>query len=557
MESNDHRAGERPRARRVRLAGRAGLAALAAAVLVTGCASGGGGDAGSEGGTSKAASDGAGAFTPGLVNVQENEGDVVRGGTLTYGVQALAPVLDPGKQGASRGGTGGDAAAAVYGVLMKYDPDSGEFAPQLAESLTSDDDVTWTLKLRDGVKFSDGTPLDAQAVVASFDRYTEQNGADAGLWKQTVESATVTDPLTVTITLQAPWHRFPSMLALGYGMIVAPSAGSGDAFKPIGAGPFVEQEFRPGEARILKANPDYWGGPPPLDTIRMVALNGPQENVDSLKSGGLDIAYIRGLAPAIKDVVDAGYPGYISVLNSGSAEIINNREGRPGADVRVRKAIAMALNPEQIDQRAQNGEGMPTSDIFAETSRWHPDVPGVAFDPEQARKLLDEAKADGYDGTLDYMFLNEPKDHAIALAVQALLQNVGFTVNMHGATSAADIITGVYVQHDFDLAHAGLGFYESIPDLGLQGVLQSDSPSNTAGYADKEMDALIAKFRSTASEDDARTVMGEIQKHWNATVPSAPIGALPSIRAWQKNVHGVEPSATGIMLLGDAWKSGE
>ncbi|QDQ96886.1 ABC transporter substrate-binding protein [Tomitella fengzijianii] len=554
MESTDHRAGGRRR-RRVRTAGRAGLAVLAAAVLVTGCASSDGGGSGD--GTGNAAPSGeSGAFTQGLVNVQSQEGDVVRGGTLTFGVQALAPVLDPGKQGASRGGTGGDAAAAVYDVLMKYDPDSGEFTPQLAESLTSDDDVTWTLKLRDGVKFSDGTPMDAQAVAASFDRYTEQNGADAGLWKQTVESATATDPLTVTITLTAPWHRFPSMLALGYGMIVAPTAGSGDAFKPIGAGPFTEQEFRPGEARVLKANPDYWGGPPPLDTVRMVALNGPQENVDSLKSGGLDLAYIRGLAPAIKDVVDAGFPGYVGILNSGSAEIINNREGRAGADVRVRKAIAMALNPEQIGQRAEKGEGIPTSDIFAKSSRWHPDVPGVAFDPDQAKKLLDEAKADGYDGTLDYVFLNEPKDHAIALAVQALLQKVGFTVNMHGATSAADIITGVYVQHDFDIAHAGLGFYESIPDLGLQGVLQSDSPSNTAGYADPQMDALIAKFRSTASEDDARAVMGEIQKHWNATVPSAPIGALPSLWAWQKNVHGVEPSATGIMLLGEAWKSG-
>ncbi len=548
MRPNVHPRHTGRRRRRIGSAARAAGAALAAAALVAGCAGSGSSD-----GDGGRASDG--GFQRGMVNPQPDPGDVVRGGTLTFGVQALAPVLDPAKQGTGRGGTGGDAAAAVYDVLMKYDAVSGDFTPQLAESLTSDDDVTWTLTLRDGVRFSDGTPLDAQAVVSSFDRYTRSRGGDAALWQQTVGSATATDPHTVTIVLNAPWHRFPSMLALGYGMIVAPSADHDGHFTPVGAGPFVEQQFRPGEARVLAANPDYWGGAPPLDTVRLVALNGPQENLDSLQSGGLDLAYIRGLSPAIASAVDAGFPGYIDILNAGSAEIINNRDGRPGADIRVRKAIAMALDPEQIDQRAEKGEGMPTAELFGSTSRWHPDVDGVPFDPERSRRLLDEAKADGYDGTLDYVFLNEPKDHAIALAVQALLQNVGFNVEMHGATSAADIITGVYVRHEFDLAHAGLGFYESIPDLGLQGVMQSSAPSNTAGSADPAMDALIEEFRSTATDDDARAVMGEIQQRWNDTVPSVPIGALPSLWAWQKNVHGVEPTATGIMLLGDAWKS--
>ncbi len=551
MASSDHPARRgAPRRRRGGLV-RAGLALVAAAAVVAGCAS-----SGDDGGT--APSDGtasSGSFTRGMVNEQPAGGDVVRGGSVTFGVQALAPVLDPAKQGTGRGGTGGDAAAAVFDVLMRYDTGTGEFVPQLAKSLTSDDDTVWTLTLRDGVEFSDGTPLDAQAVVASFDRYTAAHGGDAGLWQQMVTSAVAADPHTVTITLNSPWPRFPSMLALGYGMIVAPTADHDGAFTPIGAGPFIEQDFKPGEARTLTANPHYWDGAPPLDSVRFVALNGPQENFDSLRSGGLDIAYIRGLAPAITGAVDAGLPGYIDILNAGSAEIINNREGRPGADVRVRKAIALALDPEQIDQRAEKGEGMPTSDVFGPSSQWHPDVSGPAFDPDQAKKLLQEAEADGYDGTLDYVYLNEPKDQAIALAVQALLQNVGFTVNVHPATSAADIVTGVYVKHDFDLAHAGLGFYESIPDLGLQSTLQTGSPANTAGYSDPQMDALIGRFRAAGDEASARQVMGEIQQRWNDTVPSAPIAALPSIWAWQKNVHGVQPSATGIMLLGKAWKS--
>ena len=82
--------------------------------------------------------------------------------------------------------------------------------------------------------------------------------------------------------------------------------------------------------------------------------------------------------------------------------------------------------------------------------------------PEKAKERLNQAKADGYDGSLDYVVLSEPKDHAIGLAVQSLLQAVGFEVNLILANNAGDIVQNVYVKHDFDLAHAGIGMYESI-----------------------------------------------------------------------------------------------
>lgn len=493
------------------------------------------------------------SLTSGRVNEQSAGGDVQRGGTVTFGVQALAPLLDPAATGADYGGTGGDAAAAVYGVLVRYDPQSGQYEPQLAQSLTSDDDVTWTLTLRDGVRFSDGTPLDANAVVASINRYNAEHGSGSSLWAQTVSSMTATDPSTVEFTLNAPWYRFPSMLSLGHGMIAAPAAyADGDSFTPIGAGPFTAKSFTPGEARVLEANPDYVDGAPPLDSVRLVALGGPQKNADAFRTGDLDIAYVRGQAPVIGKLIDDGYPGYMTILSSGSMEFVNNRDGHPGADVRVRKAIALAMDPDLVDQRFEGGEGLPTSELFGPESRWHPDTSGPAYDPDQARALLTQAEDDGYDGTLDYVYLNAGKDARIAQAVQSLLENVGFTVTMDPATSAADIITGVYGKHDYDIAHAGMGMYEAIPDLGLQ-HLYSESAGNTAGYADEEMDDLIARFRTAPGADAAVQVMDSIQQRWNETVPSAPVGALPLFWTWHKNVHGIVPSTTGIMLLGDAW----
>lgn len=536
------------------------IALLGAGALLAGCASdggnsGGGDSSGGENGTvGSATANGGGAYEVGMVNVQPDAGQPQSGGTLTYGVQLLTPSLDPAKT-AARDDAGG-ALAAVYDVLISYDPDNETFEPKLAKSLdTKDGGVTWTLGLRDGVTFSDGTALDADAVVASINRYNAGRGSGSDLWQKTVESMTATDASTVEFRLNAQWQRFPSMLSLGHGMIVAAAADKGETFAAIGAGPFTDAKFSPNEERVYKANPSYYGGPVKLDQLRLVPLNGPQANFESLESGQLDIGYIRGSGSVINAAKDKGYPGYINVLNVGSAELINNRDGRPGADVRVRQAIAHALDPVLINQRAENGEGLPGSEVFGPESRWHTDTPGVEYDPAKATELLAAAKADGYDGKLSYVVLNEPKDQAGGLAVQSLLQAVGFDVEIVMASNVVDLIQNVYIKHDFDLAHSGLGLYEAIPDLGLYSTLQSDSISNLSGYVNPEMDQLILELREARDDAAAKKVLAKVQVLWNETVPSAPIGGLPSFWAWQKNTHDIVPTAAGIMLFDQAWKA--
>lgn len=520
---------------------------FAAVGLLVGCASG------NDAENSTGDTDTNDSFQIGMVNQQPTAGDPVQGGTLTYGAQLLPASLDPVKTTA-RGGTGGEALAAVYDVLIAYDAPTGMFAPKLAKSLeTNDDGTTWTLRLRDNVKFSDGTPLNADAVIASINRYNDGKGNGSELWLKSVQTIGSPDSSTVEFRLNTPWQRFPSMLALGHGMIVAPSVGQGDAFKAIGAGPFTDERFAPNEERVFKANPNYYGGKVNLDQLRIVTLNGPQAIFESLEGGQLDVAYIRGLSSAINTAKQKGYPGYISVLNAGGNEIINNRDGRPGADVRVRQAIAYALDTKLIDERTENGAGLPGSQLFGVTSQWHTETPGVAYDPAKATHLLDQAKADGFDGTLNYVVLNEPKDHAVGLAVQSLLQAVGFQVNIILMNNAGDVIQNVYVKHDFDLAHAALGLYESIPDLGLDSTTNSKSRSNTSGYANPDMDQLIIDLQHSKDDKAAHEALSKIQILWNETVPSAPISAIPLFWAWQRNVHAVVPTATGIMLFDKAW----
>ncbi|WP_328825595.1 ABC transporter substrate-binding protein, partial [Tomitella gaofuii] len=146
----------------------AAAAMLASTALLAGCASNGGGSgSGGSGG-----SEGAQITKAGVIGDQAEPGQPVSGGTLSFAGYSMPSSLDPTKTQPA-GSTGGTEMANIYDLLVRYDADKQQYVPQLAESLTeSDDHLTWTIGLREGVTFSDGTPLDAQAVVDSMNRFT-------------------------------------------------------------------------------------------------------------------------------------------------------------------------------------------------------------------------------------------------------------------------------------------------------------------------------------------------------------------------------------------------
>ena len=157
-------------------------AAAAATLLLSSCASGTGGDgaSGNDAGGQRASG------VSGLVGSQPDGGDPVSGGTLTFGSLGLPATLDPARTTAT-GSTGGTEMAAIYDVLVRLDSESGEFTPQLAKDLSaSEDGLTWTLKLRDGVTFSNGEQLNADAVLRSINRYVTNKGPETQLWNASV-----------------------------------------------------------------------------------------------------------------------------------------------------------------------------------------------------------------------------------------------------------------------------------------------------------------------------------------------------------------------------------
>ncbi|WP_406385477.1 ABC transporter substrate-binding protein [Streptomyces sp. NBC_01618] len=536
------------RAPRVRT--RLAVALIAGAMLTSACASSDDSDSGS--GKNTAAERGRYQF--GLIGKQPDAGKPVRGGTLNFADYAEARSLSPAVTYAT-GASGGSAMAAVYDVLVRYNTETKKYEPWLAQSLESNKDATtWTLKLRKGVNFSDGTPLNAKAVVDSITWYQTNKGADTALLAPNIAGMKATDDLTVVFTMRTSWAKFPAMLAQAAGMIVAPAAYAGKEFKPIGAGPFTLDRYAPQEEMVLKANTKYWKGRPHLDALRFYWPQSDEAKLDALNDGTADVTYMRG--PDVVDkAVKQGHPGELTLTAMGNVININSRAGSPGHDVRVRKAIALALDPQLDAQRSYKGKGLPGKELFPPESQWHSTVKPLGVDLDEAKKLVTEAKKDGFDGAVSYMDGTDPVSRAKAVTLKAMLERVGFTVKLDLEASIADRVKKTYVDHDFDLSRGALSVSEGNPYHRLQSALNSKSFGNPGGYAEPKMDALLAELHAAVTDEQTQKALDGIQTLVNETVPLANLGASAGFTAWGKNVHGIVPTEEYMALFGEAWIS--
>ena len=443
--------------------------------------------------------------------------------------------------------------AAVYDVLLRWDSETKEVVPQLAKSLQPNDEfTTWTLKLRDGVTFSDGTPLDAAAVKWSLQRYVEKRGPYAQLWADNVTAVQTPDAHTVIFELATSWPGLKFLLTSGFGMIVAQSAVAGETFTPVGAGAFAFVRHSPHEAIVLEANENYWDGRPNLDSVRVVFLDDQHAVVDSLNSGGIDMGFLRD-PDLVDETLAAGNPGYLDMAALGNVAVINASEGHPGTDPRVRKAMQMAINPEVIQQRVYGGAGVASSAIYPEYSRWHTDVESLPYDPEQATKLLEQAKADGFDGLVTYTDGQDPSSRAAALAVKASLEAVGFTVGLDMLRSVDDQVRKVEVEQNYDVAGYGMSWREAGPYVQMFSTLHSQGTDTVGMATGPDMDGLIAEFQKAATEGEKREIMDRIQAKWNELVPALVFGPTPTFVAWPDRIHGVDSNWRSVVLLDDAW----
>lgn len=521
-------------------------AVVAGTLLLTSC--GGGTDTGSE----NADEDRSAIYENGLIDVSEG-GEPQGGGTLTVAEYTDIRSLDPTVTHAN-GSTGGNAMAAIFDPLVRYDTANDSVEPWLAESLESnDDDTVWTLNLRDGVQFSDGTPVDAEAVVGSIERYTESFSLNAHVMRTGMQDIDVVDASTVEFTLNDPWPRFAVMLAGGPGMILAPAAHEDpENFQPIGAGPFVFENYAPGEELTVTANEDYWGEGPHLDGIRFTFLGSDDTALDTLRAEDVDVAFMRA-ADLVEEARAEGIGGMMDTTSLSNNLWVNAREGYPGEDARVRQAIYWAIDPKVFGERALEGAGIPHKSLVSPESSWSVTSEQPTADQERAQELLEEAMADGFDGEITYTARNDQASQAGAVAVQAMLESVGFEVELNLLQNVADQVQSVYVDGDYDLAVVATSLQDDDVFGRLSNSLHSESPGNVTGYASEEMDALLGELQQVSDPEDAREVIKGVEELWATEVPGITLTSGGLFTGWNDNVHGVVPTSESNMLFGEAW----
>jgi peptide/nickel transport system substrate-binding protein len=420
---------------------------------------------------------------------------------IAIGMVLEPPNLDP---------TAGAAAAIdevvyanVFEGLTRFGPD-GAILPGLAASWeVSEDGAIYTFTLNDGVNFHDGTAMTAEDVVFTLDRARAEGSTNAqpGLFANIV-SVEATDDLTVVVTLDGPDGAFPFDMAWGDAVIVAPESADTNATNPIGTGPFRFAEWVQGDRVDLVRNDAYWGEPVALEAATFRFITDPNAAFAALMAGDVD-AFPNFPAPETLAQFEDD-PRFNVIVGSTEGETIlaMNNHGTPLDDIRVREAIAHAINRQDIIDGAMFGYGTPIGTHFAPH---HPDYVDLtdlsAYDPDRARALLAEAAPDG----LTLRLALPPPSYARrgGEIIAAQLREVGIETQITNM-EWADWLERVFRGHDFDLTVIS---HTEPMDINIYA-----RPDYYFQYARPEFVALNDRLSRTTAPEERSALLVEMQR---------------------------------------------
>lgn len=347
--------------------------------------------------------------------------------TLTIDVPNDAATLDPQVQwdtdsyGVYRN---------IFDNLITRDT-TGKIVGQIATAWRALDDTHLEFDLRGDVKFQDGSPLTADDVVFSVKRITNPTFKSPQLSQfDSISDAKAEGANKVILTTKAP---YPALLAQLVKLSIVPKAyveKVGDEtfnLKPMGSGPYKLREWQKGVQAVLDSNDTYWRGKPPFKTVTFRAVPDVATRIADLKTGRADL--IRFVPP--DDAIAMKSDQRVKVLTVPTERVgymFINAQAGPSADLRVRQAIAYAIDKKAIIESLLQGFGKPVNSIGAEPIfGYQADIAGYDYDPAKARALIKEAKAEGATLT----FLTSPAyDRRIVEAIQQMVNDVGMKVEI-------------------------------------------------------------------------------------------------------------------------------
>ena len=459
------------------------------------------------------------------------------GGELVAAISAEPDQLDPHKTTAY---ASFQVLENVYDTLVQPD-ENLDMAPALAESWeTSEDQLTWTFTLREGVTFHNGDEFTADDVVFSYNRIIDEELANAYRF-DAVESVEAVDDQTVEITLNRPAPNLLAQIGAFKGMAIVheENVTSGDVTRnPIGTGPFRMGEYASGDSITLNANEDYWDGAPGLGSVRYTFVSEPSVALANLQSG--QVQWTDNLPPQQVESLEGSEEIEIGRVPSNDYwYFATNQARQPFDDPRVRQALAWAIDREAITEAAKFGLATVNQTAIPETSKWYYDYAPYEQDPDRARQLLREAGAS--DLRMDIMVTNEfPETIQAAQVMADQLSEVGVRLNIR----TEDFATWLDEQSKGNFDAFMLGWLGNIdPDDYYYSQHHSSGSNNYQSYENPDLDALLDEARTETDEDARKELYDRAAK---IIVDDASYTYLYNpdvVQGWSPDLEGYEARA--------------
>ncbi len=448
---------------------------------------------------------------------------------LVLGVVLEPPHLDP---------TAGAAAAideVVYANVFEgltRIGSGGEVLPALAESWEiSEDGKTYTFHLHEGVKFHDGTDLTAEDVVFSLDRARADDSTNAqkALFAA-IDGVEAVDATTVKVTLKNPQGSFLYNMGWGDAVIVAPESADGNKENPVGTGPFKFANWAKGSSITIEKNPNYWGDPVALDKAEFRIIPDAAAAIPALLSGDVQAFANMPAGDALPQIESD--PRFEVVIGATEGETIlsTNNKKAPFDQLKVRQAIAHALNREEIIAGTPPGLGTPIGTHFSPGNAAYLDLTGTyPYDPAKAKELLAEAGfPDGFDATIKLPPPAYARDGGQIVASQ--LRDVGINLEII-PVEWADWLDQVFKNKDYDLTIVS---HTEPNDIGI--YARHDYYFQ---YMNPEFDKVIAELDVTSDEAKRTELYQKAQRIIAEDAVNGYMFQLPKVGVWDAKLEGM------------------
>jgi peptide/nickel transport system substrate-binding protein len=476
----------------------------------------------------------------------------ISGGTMTIINGSDIKSWDPAITASTYPGGPMDVLDAVYGFLVYVDVNSNVVGG-MAESFTSTDAITWTLKLRDGLKFSDGTPYDAEAVKYNWERAADPaTAAPTQVFMSSwIKGIKVVDARTLTVTLPTANGNFAAQIAELAPFIASPTmlkaAATKSDIKPVGAGAFLLDSWNQGIGMTLKRNPNYWDQPRPyLDILKFAIIPETNARIATVVQGGATM--MAGYLFQFGDNARAAGVGTVPVPIRGIYRGHFNQAAGLFADVRARRAIYQGVDRARLMKAfTQTDTYKATTSYFnAKSPYYDASAPLPAYDPAKTQALIDELAKAGKP--FNFKIVTYPNSDLKRLA--SYVQQV---MTAYKGVTAEIVEVDQAIMNDRCKATAdslcidGGVLASNRVEPNISSLLKTGGVFNIGRYTNPKMDALLSEANATVDTAVIKRDYAEVQKLIAEELPFYIFGEDIRHLLVRDTTGGVVPSNGGIL----------